>query len=646
VAEPSPQLLNPSQVRHLLAVFTQVDQGLARSEVICAGRTSPFARERADLAPEEGRLFTAFIGGVRARMLEACDRLGVARPEPTISARWSVETTLQFAGISFAELSPEKMRGYGPLPAGAEEELSALSGALDALASRGVALVRGAEATLTSRSTEVVGRAGVILRAIEQLASEHGLYEVHVLLAAAIERASARTLDVGVFGRVSSGKSSLLNALLGQEVLPVGITPVTAVPVFVERGDPGLRVHFSSGGVRAASVDQIRAYAAEEGNPSNTKDVREVLVRVPSAPSGVRFLDTPGVGSLSSSGPALAFAALPRCDLGLVLISAGAALGPDDLAVIQALRGAGIQTVLLASKADLLTSDERTQAAGHLASELDRALGPSHGVEVYPVSTRPGDEALISAFRAWVLEPAARAHRLGSERALGRRLGRLIALTEEALASRNAAGLSREMELERMRRATLEAIQAHIDGLARAGPALFQCATTRLAAAWRRGEDGTGCVRDALMGAPGEALASLRSLLDGARAAFCSDDADTKKVPPLFDPPLLRAMPDLRPPALGRQLLTRRRASRRLASLAGPLQSALSAHAGNLRSWAEGTLNEVTREAPRPTGIRSPGEGPLAGLAAMARTMEGVTYEDEVEPPPAVQLASSIQEGV
>ena len=43
-------------------------------------------------------------------------------------------------------------------------------------------------------------------------------------------------LDVAVFGQFKSGKSSLLNAVLGADVLPVGVLPVTTVVTRVTAG--------------------------------------------------------------------------------------------------------------------------------------------------------------------------------------------------------------------------------------------------------------------------------------------------------------------------------------------------------------------------------------------------------------------------
>ena len=40
---------------------------------------------------------------------------------------------------------------------------------------------------------------------------------------------SGKLIDIGVFGRFKAGKSSFLNSLVGKSILPVGVTPVTAV---------------------------------------------------------------------------------------------------------------------------------------------------------------------------------------------------------------------------------------------------------------------------------------------------------------------------------------------------------------------------------------------------------------------------------
>ena len=44
-------------------------------------------------------------------------------------------------------------------------------------------------------------------------------------------------LRVAALGQFKRGKSTLLNALLGAPLLPMGVTPVTAIPTFIKAGD-------------------------------------------------------------------------------------------------------------------------------------------------------------------------------------------------------------------------------------------------------------------------------------------------------------------------------------------------------------------------------------------------------------------------
>ena len=44
-------------------------------------------------------------------------------------------------------------------------------------------------------------------------------------------------LRVAALGQFKRGKSTLLNALLGAPILPMGVTPVTAIPTFIRAGE-------------------------------------------------------------------------------------------------------------------------------------------------------------------------------------------------------------------------------------------------------------------------------------------------------------------------------------------------------------------------------------------------------------------------
>jgi len=610
--------LNPSQARSVAATFQYVDGVLSGAERFARGELSPLAGERADVAPDEGRLLLSSVAVARERMLAALDRLGIPRPQPKLSARWGIETGLKFAASALGELDTAHLRGYGAVDAEAARELEALAADLEAVLRRAVALLHERDAGgLAERLGALRGPAGEMLRALERLSTERGLADVRSLIAAAAERASSTTFDVGVFGRVSAGKSSLVNALAGTPVLPVGATPETAVPLRVRRGPLGAVVHLLDGDCRAVEVDQVAAYGTEEHNPQNQRGVREIEIQAPTVAEGLRFLDTPGVGSLATSGPAQAFAWLPRCDLGLVLVAAGGPVGPDDVALVAGLTNAGIACRVLLSKSDLLPPDERDRALAYVRRELATGLGGRSAVEVEAVSALAACRDQLEELQLRVLEPLAADHARAGRDALRRRLHSLVAATGAALAGRTYAPDDRFVERHAARLAAGARIRSEAEDLAGSHSLLLAEAAGALTAAWARGEDGSSAVRGVFLDAASRALAAVREAADALSAATPGDPTPPS-LPPLFDAEFLNRMPDLSPPRLARWFPGRAAAARHLQPIAAALRAALERYAARLEAWGRARLEEHgTGFRPAEPADDIPEQGLLAELAAL-----------------------------
>jgi ribosome biogenesis GTPase A len=145
------------------------------------------------------------------------------------------------------------------------------------------------------------------------------------------QRLATECFQLAVLGQFKRGKSTLLNALLRADVLPVGVVPVTAIPTFLNAAaTPGLRVTYLSGQIEELEVDgpeslreRLTALVTEERNPGNTLRIARVEVRIPSPllERGVVLIDTPGVGSTFRHNTAAADAILPECDATLFVVS-------------------------------------------------------------------------------------------------------------------------------------------------------------------------------------------------------------------------------------------------------------------------------------------------------------------------------------
>lgn len=147
------------------------------------------------------------------------------------------------------------------------------------------------------------------------------------------ERLANERFHLAVLGQFKRGKSTLLNALLGSEVLPTSVVPLTAVPAFILWGqslkarviyqDAHREEEFSNGTVEDLAVF-LSQYVTEENNPRNIKGVSHVEVYYPSPllEQGVALIDTPGIGSTYQHNTEATLNFLSQCDAALFLVSA------------------------------------------------------------------------------------------------------------------------------------------------------------------------------------------------------------------------------------------------------------------------------------------------------------------------------------
>ena len=614
----APTALNLEQGRRVATTFAYVDQLLRDIERLARLSPSPFNREREDLSDIEAGLLLSFVETARERMLSTLDHLRLERPKATLSARWSVMTALRFIDSSLSELNASTLRGYGAVDPEVAAQVTAISAALRELVARGLDLLQPREGEqLRERLATIPGPLGEILRRAEALSTERGLIEVRPLIAAAAERAQASSVDIGVFGRVSSGKSSLINALVGKPLLPVGAMPVTAVPLRVVHGAEEVRVRFVDGKEAVVEPSRLGEFATEAGNPQNRRGVSSILIHTPDLLEGLALIDTPGVGSLSHTGPAQAFAWLPRCDLGLVLVAAGTPVTRDELALVAGLSQAGIAVEVLLSKTDLVHASERQSAVEYVRSEIERTT-QLRGLVVRPVSVHASARDLVERWRDERLMPMVAARQHVAEAALNRRLHALLAALDVALQRR--PGIDRlAIDVQHARLEAKRVIEELVDELQQSANDAIERAASEVAEAWKRRTDAKAAARHALLEPPSRALSRARAVADGVLAEDSSAGDVGSRIPPLFDPPFLDALP-IEDSSRMDQLFGVSAARRHLASIALPLEEAYSTYSNRLRAWAIARLEENVARGT--TSVMHPGAVLTPDLRSLGELVE------------------------
>ncbi len=221
-------------------------------------------------------------------------------------------------------------------------------------------------------------------RLAQELGAEPVAEEAHELAA----RVSEGRFYVACVGQFKRGKSTLLNALVGCEVVPTGFVPVTAVPTVIRFGDElHARVRMRDGSWRDVAMPDLKEYVTEERNPENKRavDGAEVFVPSPLLSSGMCFVDTPGLGSVFTGNTATTQAFIPHIDAALVVVGADPPIAGEELALVEAVGKQVQDLILVINKADRTTDAERAAAVKFTREILEKRLQRPMG-EVFEVS--------------------------------------------------------------------------------------------------------------------------------------------------------------------------------------------------------------------------------------------------------------------
>jgi len=235
-------------------------------------------------------------------------------------------------------------------------------------------------------------------RLAQELGAEPVAEEARELAA----RVSEGRFYVACVGQFKRGKSTLLNALVGHEVVPTGFVPVTAVPTVIRFGDePHARVRMRDGAWRDVAMTDLKEYVTEELNPENKKavDGAEVFVPSPLLSSGMCFVDTPGLGSVFTGNTATTQAFIPHIDAALVVVGADPPIAGEELALVEEVGKQVQDLILVINKADRTTDPERAAAAKFTREILEKRLHRPMG-EVFEVSAAERMESR-SPLRDW-----------------------------------------------------------------------------------------------------------------------------------------------------------------------------------------------------------------------------------------------------
>jgi GTP-binding protein EngB required for normal cell division len=275
-------------------------------------------------------------------------------------------------------------------------------------------------------------------------------------LAALLDRLDAARLRVLVVGEAKRGKSTLVNALLGRDLLPSGVTPLTAVTTTVRYGDDErAEVRFLDGHDEKHPLAVLPDLVTERGNPGNRRRIAGVTVYVaaPVLAGGVELVDTPGTGSVFEWDTRTAHEALRSMDAAVFVLTADPPVSASERDLLEQVSRLSVITFAVLNKADHLDEPGQAEALEFTRRVLGEA---GHPGPVYPMSARAalgGADAGFATFAAdftAYLSARGPADLRASAVAQARRIAG--SLLDEVAVTRRVAGMRAGDAAERVRR--------------------------------------------------------------------------------------------------------------------------------------------------------------------------------------------------
>ncbi|HEU0054023.1 MAG TPA: dynamin family protein, partial [Longimicrobium sp.] len=201
------------------------------------------------------------------------------------------------------------------------------------------------EAELRAREIELLDR---LAKALDRFGPEAGDDDLRHFRQAREQLAGLFLLVIA--GEFNSGKSSFINALLGERVLPEGVTPTTDRINLLRHGDQ-------------VGEQLLEAYLLERTHPA------PLLV-------DLNIVDTPGTNAVIREHEELTRDFVPRSDLVLFVTSADRPFTESERAFLEQIRAWGKKVVMIVNKIDLLqTPAERDEVLRFVRQNAATVLG-------------------------------------------------------------------------------------------------------------------------------------------------------------------------------------------------------------------------------------------------------------------------------
>ena len=186
--------------------------------------------------------------------------------------------------------------------------------------------------------------------------------------------------SVGIMGEFKRGKSTVINALLGQKIVPQNVVPCSATLNYVRWDtEKKAEIHFKDGKITQVSVDELENYVTKI-----TKQAEETAANVDKAvvyfpcqfcQNGVQIVDTPGLND-DERMEQISEQVIPTLDAIIMVITAKSPFSMSEAEFVRnkVMTSDMGRIIFLVNQIDTIDEDERDQLLRHIKIKIQESV--------------------------------------------------------------------------------------------------------------------------------------------------------------------------------------------------------------------------------------------------------------------------------
>ncbi len=213
-------------------------------------------------------------------------------------------------------------------------------------------------------------------------------------LLAVREQLISNHFNLVVLGQFKRGKTTLINSLVGTEILPSSVVPLTSIVTILKFGNSvRCTIFMSDGTEQNVQIEELHDYVTESGNPENRRGVKCACIEypIPLLEKGMQLVDTPGIGSTFLHNTETTYEFLDHLDAAIFLMSADVPISQVEKELLETIKNSTQKIFFVLNKVDNLVPKEIAEMSAHNNNVLTE-MGFTVQ-EIWPISARKALEA-------------------------------------------------------------------------------------------------------------------------------------------------------------------------------------------------------------------------------------------------------------